>query len=101
MSGHYNQQNHASSGGIVNANQGSGPQIINYNAYDPTAERRRRRRSTWLVLSALIADVLYFFYGMWSYTGRNTPADTVRAVVYLFMLVITIRLIRNWFRRRF
>jgi hypothetical protein len=95
----YHQHNAPAAGGTVYSNQGSGNQVV-YNAYlDPAAQRRRRLRVK-VLLGFFVADVLYFFYGMWSYTGRGTTGDTVRAFLYLVMLGVTLRLIRNWFRDR-
>jgi hypothetical protein len=95
----YQQYNTPTAGGTVYSHQGTGNQVV-YNAYTDPAAERRRRLTTRLLIGAIVADVLYFFYGMWSYTGQNTTGDTVRAVVYLVMLGVTIRLIRNWVRQR-
>jgi hypothetical protein len=95
----YRQYNAPSSGGTVYSNQGTGNQVINQQYVDPAADRRHRS-TTRVLVGFLLADVLYVFYGMWSYTGRNTSADMWRALIYLVMLVTTIRLIRRWLRQR-
>jgi hypothetical protein len=97
--GHH-QYNAPGQGGTVYANQGAGHQIVN-NVYSSPEAERRRRLMTKILVGALVADVLYFFYGMWSYSGQNTSADAWRAGVYIAMLVVTIRLIRRWWRQRF
>ena len=96
---HYHQFNTPASGGTVYSNQGPGNQIF-YQTYVDPAAQRRRRLARWGLLGALVTDVLYFFYGMWSYTGRNTPGDAWRAGIYLVMLAVTIRLLRGWLRTR-
>jgi hypothetical protein len=48
----------------------------------------------------LVVDVVYFFYGMSAYTGRNTTADGWRAVIFLLLLVVTVGMVRRWLRRR-
>jgi hypothetical protein len=95
----YHQHNAPTSGGTVYSHQGSGSQVV-HNTYTDQAAQRRRQTTTRLLIGALLADILYFFYGMWSYSGHNTSGDAWRAGIYLVMLVITIRLIRRWFRQR-
>jgi hypothetical protein len=95
----YHQHNAPTSGGTVYSYQGTGSQVVQ-NTYGDQAAQRRRQTTTRLLIGALLADILYFFYGMWSYSGYNTSGDGWRAGIYLVMLVITIRLIRRWFRQR-
>jgi hypothetical protein len=89
----YTQHNVPRSGGQVYANQGSGNQIIN-------AQPHKRGVDTKALIVTLVFDVVYFFYGMSVYTGRNTTADEWRAVIFIVLLVVTIGLIRRWLRRR-
>ena len=89
----YTQHNSPVAGGQVFAHQGTGNQIINMQA-------RRRRADSIALLVTLVVNVLYFFYGMSSYTGRNTTADEWRAGIFLLLLVVTIGMVRRWFRRR-
>jgi hypothetical protein len=95
----YHQHNAPTSGGTVYSYQGSGSQVV-HNTYSNPAAQQRRRTATRLLIGALVADFLYFFYGMWAYTGHNTSADAWRAGIYLVMLGVTVRLIRRWFRQR-
>lgn len=95
----FRQHNAPAAGGTVNSYQGTGHQFVQNTYHDETA-RGRRRFAARLVIGALVADVIYFFYGMWSYSGRDTSGDAWRAVIYLVMLAVTIRLIRRWFRHR-
>jgi hypothetical protein len=95
----YHQHNAPTSGGTVYSYQGTGSQVV-HNTYGDQAAQRRRQTTTRLLIGVLLADFLYFFYGMWAYSGHNTSADAWRAGIYLVMLAITIRLIRRWFRQR-
>lgn len=55
---------------------------------------------TKMLLAVLLFDVVFFFYGMWSYTGKNTNVETWRAIIMLVMAGVTVGMIRRWFRRR-
>ncbi len=90
----YTQRNAPGSGGTVYANQGEGDQIIY------AAPRKRGGMDTKALLVTLLVDVLYFFYGMTTYTGHNTTADQWRALIFLVLLVVTGGMIRRWLRRR-
>jgi hypothetical protein len=95
----YHQHNAPTSGGTVYSYQGTGSQVV-HNTYSDQAAQRRRKFTSRLLIGALVADVLYFFYGMWSYSGHDTSGDAWRAGIYLLMLGVTIRLIRRWVRQR-
>jgi hypothetical protein len=98
LSQHNQQHNQASSGGSVYANQGGTQSINHYNTF----ATRSRPRTGWVVLSFLVVDVVFFIYGMTAYTGRaGESGDLWRAGIFLVLLVITVTLIRRWFRKRF
>lgn len=91
----YVQKNSPRRRGTVYANQGTGPQIIN------TVPRKHRSgMDTKALLVILAADVVYFFFGMLTYTGENTAGDTWRAVIFLALLLATAGIVRRWLRRR-
>lgn len=90
--GHYTQNNAPRRGGSVYANQG-GNQIINVGG-------KRGGGDTKALLVTLAVDVAFFFYGMLSYTGRNTTADEWRAGIFLILLIVTVGMVRRWLRRR-
>jgi hypothetical protein len=91
----YTQHNAPRSGGSVYANQGPGNQIINTQP-----NKRGVGVDTKALVATLVSDVVYFFYGMSAYTGRNTTADEWRAVIFVVLLVVTIGMVRRWLRRR-
>ncbi|GAA2628996.1 hypothetical protein [Paractinoplanes durhamensis] len=91
----YTQQNAPHSGGSVYANQGPGNQIIN-----SLPEKRGVGFDTKALLVVLLVDGIYFFYGMSSYTGRNTAGDEWRAAFFFVLLVVTVGVVRRWLRRR-
>jgi hypothetical protein len=97
---HNIQHNAPGSGGTVYAHQGPGPQIINVPPSPTAAAKRRAGTDTKVLLVALVADVAFFFYGMLSYTGRNTAAETWRAFIFLAMLAVTGGMLRRWLHRR-
>jgi hypothetical protein len=78
----------------------TGSNITNNINQPAAAARKGVGFDTKLVLGVLAFDVCFFFYGMWSYTGQNTPAETGRAVAFLVMVGVTGGMIRRWFRRR-
>jgi hypothetical protein len=83
----------------VYAYQGSG----NQNIYLPPTQgiaKRGPRNDTKVLLLTLLLDVLFFFYGMLAYTGRNTTADEWRAGIFLLLLAVTGTMLRRWIRRR-
>lgn len=88
------QRNTASSGGTVNANQGT--QNVNTYHVGQSASRLRRRAIYLVVL--IMLDVLSFMYGMLAYTGTGTTGDHVRAWTFMVLLVVTIRTVRSWIR---
>ena len=93
------QHNTASQGGTVYAAQG-GPQHI-YNA-PVLQENRRIRGDTWMLLSMLVFDVAFFFYGSHAYTGQvANKGDQWRAILFLIVFGMTIAALRRWWRRRF
>ncbi|WP_086664044.1 hypothetical protein [Lentzea kentuckyensis] len=94
------QQNSASNGGNVFANQGNGP--MNVHQDNSTHINAKYRTWTgWAIIVMLAADVAFFFYGAAAYTGgRDVNGDGIRAFGYLFMITITISLIRRWFRQK-
>ena len=92
----FTQHNVPNSGGTVYSYQGTGAQIINHT----TKATRRRRIDTWILLSVLVVDIGFFFYGMEAYSGRNTHGDEWRAVIFLVLLATTIGMIKRWIRRR-
>jgi DMSO reductase anchor subunit len=88
------QYNSAASGGNVYATQG-GNQYINVGT-----GKRGLRMDTKVLLVTLLADVVFFFYGMLAYTGKNTNSDNWRAGIFLFMFLMTCGMIGRWIRRR-
>jgi hypothetical protein len=95
---HATQNNHASGHGVVNAHQGSGPMNIVQNFLSPT----RRGYGGWLLLILVVVDVIYFFYGMLSYSGDpDNSADMWRAWIFLFLVVWTLRTVRRLLKRKF
>ena len=53
-----------------------------------------------VLLATLLADGIFFLYGMLSYTGRNTGPDQWRAGIFLFLLLTTFAMAGRWIRRR-
>ncbi len=83
---------------------GSGTSIIGHgnvvgNVINPPGKTGIRLDTKVLGLT-LLADVAFFFYGMLSYTGRNTSGDEWRAGIFIVLFSVTIGMIRRWFRRR-
>ncbi len=97
----FSQTNAPHSGGTVYANQGGNQNITNNNTTHtlPPAQSGPRT-DTKVLLVTLVVDVAFFFYGMFSYSGENTKADDWRAGIFLLLLVVTIRSIRRWVRKR-
>jgi hypothetical protein len=50
------------------------------------------------VLIILGTDVLFFFYGMLSYSGASTSGDGWRAAIFLVLVIATFSLIGRWVR---
>jgi nucleoside phosphorylase len=96
----WTQVNAPAAGGMLIANQGQQTVNINPSASQPPASKRRFGRDTKVLLATIIADV-GFFYGMLSYTGRNTGPETWRAIIFLVMLSVTIAMAKRWVGRRF
>jgi hypothetical protein len=88
------QFNTTNSGNIY-ATQGGN---ININA--TPAVPRGLRVDTKALLIVLPADVIFFFYGMFAYTGKNTTGDTWRAGIFLVMCLVTAAMAGRWIRRR-
>jgi hypothetical protein len=88
------QYNTATSGNVYAAQGGN----ININTTPPG--KRGLRIDTKVLLIILITDVIFFFYGMLAYTGRNTSGDNWRAGIFLFMFLMTSAMIGRWIRRR-
>lgn len=89
----------AAPGGIAIGSVGGGINV-NLPAPPPPPPRRRMSFDTTMLLAMLVADVVFFLYGMWSYTGRNTTAEMWRAVIFLVMFSVTCGMTRRWFLRR-
>lgn len=90
------QHNHASGRGQVIANQGTGDQIVHLHRQEAA-----RARTGVAVLVLLGIDIVFFAYGMTAYTGSpGDAADLWRAGIMLLLFVVTIRLVRRWFRQR-
>lgn len=98
--GHYSQENTPAAGGTVYAHQGPGDQIIYAPPTQGTPVKRGVGVDTKVLLATLVTDVLFFFYGMLSYSGTNSGADTWRAGIFLLLLAVTGTMIRRWIRRR-
>jgi hypothetical protein len=96
------QHNTASRGGNVFANQGEGQMDVHqYNSTINNINAKHHRWTGWAILVLLVADVGSFVYGSSAYTGgRDTTGDGIRAFAMLFLLGVTINLIRRWFRQR-
>lgn len=94
--GQYNSQFNNSTSGNVYATQGGGNININHNA----PGKRGLRTDSKVLLITLPVNVIYFFYGMLAYTGRNTTADNWRAGIFLFLFLATCTMIGRWIRRR-
>ncbi|WP_410610279.1 hypothetical protein [Amycolatopsis sp. lyj-109] len=98
-----NQQNTFGPGATGYVNQ-NGPQInntTNVYPYLPVPAPRRRPWIGWSVLSIVVLDTAFFFYGAAAYTGRQGDSgDLWRAGIFLFLLATTGSLIRKWFRSR-
>lgn len=90
------QKNAPRRGGNVYANQGSGDQIIHTAA----PGKRGLGTDSKALLVIIAVDVLYFLFGMLSYTGENTTGDLWRAGIFLVLLVVTASMVRRWLRRR-
>lgn len=88
------QYNAANSGNVYATQRGN----ININSTSPG--KRGPRIDTKVLLITLLTDVIFFFYGMLAYTGRNTAADNWRAGIFLFLFVMTSAMIGRWIRRR-
>jgi len=93
----FTQNNRSGPGGNVYANQGTGDMTIYNQSHGPA----RSGFGGWLLLTLLVVDIAFFFYGMLAYTGRNTNADSWRAGTFLVLLIVTGSTLRGWLRRRF
>lgn len=91
----YSQSNQSNSGNVY-AHQGSG----NLNIHTGPPPQRGPRTDTKVLLAVWLLNIGFFFYGMFAYTGTNNSADEWRAGIYLFLLVVALRMTRRWFRRR-
>jgi len=93
------QQNNQANNGPLFANQ-------NGNQYNTVVTnqlklKQARVRTGWAVLVLIVLDVAFFFYGQAAYTGKmDDSGDLWRAGIAFVLLVITVRLIRRWFRTR-
>jgi hypothetical protein len=52
------------------------------------------------LLVILSIDVIFFFYGMLSYTGKNNSGDEWRAGIFLILAIVTLSMIGRWVRGR-
>lgn len=93
----FQQQNAPGAGGTVYANQGTGNQNVTTNYNLPKMGRYGGRA----LLIILVVDVAFFIYGATAYTGRGTTADNWRAGIFFVLVIVTVRMIRSWLRRRF
>jgi hypothetical protein len=87
-------QFNSAAGNVYSAQNGS----INFNTTAPV--QRGLRIDSKVLLVALLADVIFFFYGMLAYSGQNTSGDNWRAGIFLFMFFMTCAMIGRWIRRR-
>src|ERR1700742_4451194 len=91
-----NQVNQASNGGTIYSSQGGSQQV---NITNNMAVKAARSRAGWAVLTIIVVDIAFFFYGMAAYTGQpNNSADLWRAGIFIVLLGITGNLIRRWIR---
>jgi hypothetical protein len=89
------QNNRSGPGGDLYAYQGTGEMNIH---------NHRTARSGFggrLLLTLVVVDAVFFFYGMLAYTGNSTSADAWRAWTFLVLLALTGATLRGWLRRRF
>lgn len=100
-------RNSASGGSNVFNQQGNGPMNINQGSGQMNVDNSTHINATyrkwtgWAIMVMLVADVVFFIYGASAYTGgRDVNGDGIRAFAYLFMLGLTISLIRRWFRHK-
>ena len=89
------QYNTVSSGNLYATLGGN----ITFNT-SPPPSRRGLRIDTKVLLIALPMNVIFFFYGMLAYTGRNTRADDWRAGLFLLLFFVTVAMLGRWVRRR-
>lgn len=75
--------------------------IITNNNYHATAAQRGLRLDTKVLLITLAVDIVFFFYGMATYTGKNVSSDNWRAGIFWFLFLTTCGMIGRWIRRRF
>jgi hypothetical protein len=98
---HNSQQNNFGPGSTGYVNQGT--QYNNTHIVNPAVvvpAQRNRGRIGWAVLTFVIIDVVYFFYGAAAYTGRQgDTGDLWRAGIFLVLAATTVSLVRRWFRR--
>ncbi|GAA1640346.1 hypothetical protein [Actinoplanes couchii] len=88
--GNPNSGNQYNVGQNVYATQ-KGKITVNHGAAPPSGKP---------VLILLGLDVIFFFYGMFAYTGDNTSGDTWRAGIFLLLVFVTLSTLGRWFRRR-
>jgi hypothetical protein len=94
--GQFNQFNYANRD-LYNTQDGD---IITNNNYQALPRQRGLRIDTKVLLITLITDVIFFFYGMLTYTGTNTGSDNWRAGIFWFLFLMTSAMIGRWIRRR-
>lgn len=92
MKGQQNQSNMVNSGNLYATQKGN----INIGV----GAQRGPRFDTKALLATLLIDIAFFFYGMLSYTGRNTTGDEWRAGIFLFLFLATSGMFGRWVRRR-
>ena len=91
----YHQGNRARGRGTVIASQGGNVSVNQHYA------NKIRTWTGWTILVFFVVDIAYFFYGKSAYTGREGDSgDLWRAGIGLLLFVITVSLIRRWFRQR-
>jgi ABC-type multidrug transport system permease subunit len=91
MKGQQHQTNSVNSGNLYATQKGN----INIGA-----RQAGPRLDTKVLLATLLTDVVFFFYGMLSYTGHNTTGDEWRAGLFLFLFIATSGMFGRWVRRR-
>jgi hypothetical protein len=89
-----NQSNSVNSGNIYATQSG------NVNITSGGTEKRGPRLDSKVLLGTVLTDVIFFGYGMLSYTGNNSGGDDWRAGIFLFLLITTSAMIGRWIRRR-
>ena len=75
-------------------------QTGNININNPAAGRRGPRIDSKVLVITLLADAIFFLYGMLVYSGKNTEGDQWRAGIFLFLFFWTCVILGRWVRRR-